>query len=59
MYIHKFTIEYKTNSKQYKLLGNEFIYKFCRYHKKTKLYKQLMNLLDQNNSVEFIRIEKN
>jgi hypothetical protein len=59
MYLHKFTIEYKTNSKEYNLLGNEFIYKFCRYPKKTKLYKQLMNLLDQHNSVEFIRIEKN
>mgnify|MGYP003657784723 FL=1 len=59
MYLHKFTIEYKTNSKEYKLLGNEFFYKFCKYPKKTKLYKKLINLLDQHNNVECIRIEKN
>ena len=57
MYLHKFTIIYKNNSKEFKLLGNEFIYQFCRYPKKTKLYKHLINLLDQHNSVEEIRIE--
>jgi len=59
MYLHKFTIEYKTNSKEYKLQGNKFFYKFCRYPKRTKLYKQLINLLDQNNNIELIRIETN
>ena len=59
MYLHKFTIEYKTNSKEYKLQGNKFFYIFCRYPKRTKLYKQLINLLEQNNNIELIRIETN
>jgi len=59
MYLHKFTIEYKTNSKEYKLLGNKFFYKFCKYPKKTKLYKKLINLLDQNNNIKLITIETN
>ena len=41
MYLHKFTLTYKNNKK-------ETYFKFCRYPKKTKLYKSCMNLLDKD-----------
>jgi len=52
MYLHKFTIQYKNNNEK-------FFYKFCKYPKKTKLYKDLINLLNDKNNIEKIKISIN
>ncbi len=52
MYLHKFTIEYKNNNEK-------FFYKFCNYPKKTKLYKNLIKLLNNDNTIKSIKISIN
>jgi|13_taG_2_1085334.scaffolds.fasta_scaffold00187_23 hypothetical protein len=42
MYLYKFTLTYKRTGTKKTYL------KFCRYPKKTKLYKSCMNLLDDD-----------
>lgn len=41
MYLHKFTLKYKDGK-------TEYYYKFCRYPKKTKIYKQCIDLLNKD-----------
>jgi len=47
MYLHRFTIQQKPNGRIIPTL----YFKFCRYPKKTKLYKKLLTMLD-NNEIE-------
>lgn len=47
MYLYRFTIQQKQNGKIIPTLH----FKFCRYPKKTKLYKTLLTMLD-NNEIE-------
>ena len=51
MYLHKFVIRYKDDYTQ-------TIFKFCRYYKKTKLYKNCIRLLE-NDIIESFSVYNN
>ena len=46
MYLYKFTLTYKNET-------TEDIYKYCRYPKKTKLYQNCINLLNNDTLKRF------
>jgi len=47
--IYKFTIEYSDNSKQ-------VFFKYCKHYKKTKVYKNMLQMLDTRSDIISITV---